>query len=64
MKNLKKCDYGWVQELNETDGDVGDKCMVPPVQIGLRYRLKDLSREERRKNRDVTHVAPIRFWIP
>ena len=37
MKNLKKSDYGLVQELNETDADVGDTCMVPPVQIGLRY---------------------------
>jgi hypothetical protein len=38
MKNLKKCDYDWVQEeLNETDADVGDTCMVPSEQIGLRY---------------------------
>ena len=29
MKNLKKCDYGWVQELNDTDRDVGDTCMFP-----------------------------------
>ena len=38
MKTLKKCDYGWVQEKsNETDADVGDTCMVPSVQMSLRY---------------------------
>ena len=38
MKNLKKRDYSWVQEKpNETDADVGDTCMVPSVQIDLRY---------------------------
>ena len=29
MKNLIKCDYGWVQESNDTDTDVGDTCMFP-----------------------------------
>ena len=38
MKNLRGRDYGWVQELvNETDADVDDTCMVPPVRISLRY---------------------------
>ena len=37
MKNLK-CDYGSVQkESNETDADEGDTCMVPSVQVCLRY---------------------------
>ena len=38
MKNLRKCDYGWLKELlNEKDADVGDTCMVPSVRISLRY---------------------------
>ena len=36
-KNLKKCDYGWMEESHKTNADVRDTCMVPSVQIGLRY---------------------------
>ena len=54
MKNLKKFDYVfeyvWAQEeSNEMDADVGDMCMVPSVQIGLRYWFKDLSEEGKKE---------------
>ena len=37
--------------------------MVPSVQIGLRYKLKDVLGEKENRN-FVTHVAPIKFCIP
>ena len=58
MKNLK-CDYGWVQESNEKDADVSGTCMVPSVQIGLRYKSKNLLGEKAEML--LTHVAPIKF---
>ena len=65
-KDLRKCNYGWVQEeSNEMDADVGNTCMVKVLsaQIDLRYQLKGLSggNEKRKSKHVVTHVAPIRF---
>ena len=55
MKNLKKWDYVWVQESNETNADVDDTCMVQCMC----YQLEGLPGEKEERD-DITHVAPIR----